>query len=161
VSVRVEANRLIGSLPKKGMEFYRQSNNQKAAELLKQAKETSDERLFARVATAYLHTDAGAEATELLGTRKLDRGDYLAAAQYFERLINRQGAEKVSPLTLFKAKLAFTRAGDKANIDAVTRQLEARAPDGLRLADKTLSLHDLNELISKYAEQHVARSTVY
>src|SRR5215468_4323929 len=35
VSVSDEANRLIGSLPKDGMEFYKLQNNQKAADLLK------------------------------------------------------------------------------------------------------------------------------
>jgi hypothetical protein len=109
VSIRDEANRMIRSLPKEGMEFYKLQNNQNAADLLKQAKETSDSRLLAKVATSYLHTDAGAEAIELLGTRMMDRGDFVAAALYFERLLDRQGADKVSPLTLFKAKLAFSR----------------------------------------------------
>jgi hypothetical protein len=66
VSVRQEANRMIGQLPKEGLEFYRLQNNQKAADLLNLAKETSDSRLLVKVATSYLHTDAGAEAIELL-----------------------------------------------------------------------------------------------
>jgi outer membrane protein assembly factor BamB len=164
VSVREEANRMIGSLPKEGMEFYRLQNNQAAADLLKQAKEASDERLLARVAMSYLHTDAGAEAAELLGTRKLDRGDFVGAALYFERLIDRQGADKLSPLTLFKAKLAFSRSHgerDKANAALVSRQLEARAPNGLVLGNRTLSLADLNDIITKYADPLRSRSTIY
>jgi outer membrane protein assembly factor BamB len=164
VSIRDEANRMIRSLPKEGMEFYRLQNNQKAADLLKQAKETSDARLLAKVATSYLHTDAGAEAIELLGTRMMDRGDFVAAALYFERLLDRQGADKVSPLTLFKAKLAFTRSPgerDKANAELVSRQLEARAPEGLRLGDRTFSLTELNEIAAKYADPLRSRATIY
>jgi outer membrane protein assembly factor BamB len=164
VSIRDEANRMIRSLPQEGMEFYKLQNNQKAADLLKQAKETSDARLLAKVATSYMHTDAGAEALELLGTRMMDRGDFVAAALYFERLMDRQGVEKVSPLTLFKAKLAFTRSPgerDKANADLVTRQLEARAPEGLRLGDRTYSLTELNEIAAKYADPLRSRATIY
>lgn len=161
VSVKVEANRLIGSLPKEGMEFYRLRNDQKAAELLKQAKETSDERVLAEVAASYLHTTAGAEATELLGTRKLDRGHYIEAGRYFKLLINREGIEKVSPLTLFKAKIAFTRGGDKASAEQVTQQLQARVPEGLRLGDRSLSLQELNEVVAKFSDPLLSRATIY
>ncbi|HMF14909.1 MAG TPA: PQQ-binding-like beta-propeller repeat protein, partial [Gemmataceae bacterium] len=159
VSVSDEANRLIGSLPKDGMEFYKLQNNQKAADLLKQARETSDARLLHKVAVSYLHTDAGAEATELLATHTMDRGEFESAARLFKRLIERQGVEKLGPLTLFKARIAFGRgsdAKDKADAEMVTRQLEASAPGGLRLGNRTFSLIELNDIAARYS--HVVQS---
>src|SRR5262249_15044892 len=164
VSVRQEANRLIGSLAKDGMEVYKLQNNQKAAEVLKQAKETSDSRLLAKVATSYLHTDAGAEAIELLATRMMDRGEFEGAALLFERLVQRDGVDKVGLLSLFKAKLAFSRCRDataKANADLVSRQLEARAPEGVQIGARTFTLNELNNLVAKYADPLLLKATVF
>jgi outer membrane protein assembly factor BamB len=164
VSVRQEANRLIGTLPKEGLEFYRLQNNQKAAELLKQAKETSDSALLGKIATSYMHTDAGAEAIELLATRRMDRGEFEAAALLFERLMQREGVEKVGVLSLFKAKLAFSRCRDsaaRANAEIVSRQLEARAPDGIQIGGRTFSLNELNNLVAKYADPLLSKATIF
>jgi outer membrane protein assembly factor BamB len=164
VSVRHEANDMIGKLPKEGMEFYRLQNNQKAADLLKQAKETSDSALLGKLAMSYLHTDAGAEALELLATRRMDRGEFEAAALLFERLIQRAGVEKVGILSLFKAKLAFSRCRDaaaKSNAELVSRQLEARAPDGLQIGGRNFTLNELNDLVARYADPAMSKATVY
>jgi outer membrane protein assembly factor BamB len=164
VSVRQEANRMIGMLPKEGLEFYRLQNNPKAADLLKQAKETSDSALLGKIATSYLHTDPGVEAIELLATRRMDRGEFEAAALLFERLIQREGVEKVGLLSLFKAKLAFSRCRDataKANAELVSRQLEARAPDGLQIGARNFTLNELNDLVARYADPTLSKATVY
>lgn len=147
--VRAEASYFIGTLPPKGMEFYKLTYNQPAADLLKQAKATGDAALLARVAHDYLHTDAGAEATELLGTRAMDRGQFVQAALCFERLMNRQGPDKLSPLTLFKAALAFHRAGDKTNEKVAWEQLATKSPDGLRLGGQAFALDTLRREVEQ------------
>src|SRR5438105_4218927 len=81
-----------------------------AAEALKTAKATGDAKQLADIMRRYLYTDAGAEATELLATALLDRGNYSAAALCFERLFRRSGPNHLSPMTLFKAAIAFQRA---------------------------------------------------
>src|SRR5262249_13995521 len=76
----------------------------------------------------------------------------------------REGVEKVSPLTLFKARLAFSRCRDataKSNAELVTRQLEARAPDGLKLGPRTLTLTELNEVVARYSDPMLSRATIY
>jgi outer membrane protein assembly factor BamB len=160
VGVRMEANRLIGQLPRDGLEFYRQTFGQKAAEKLKTAKETGDERLLSEVHTCFLHTDAGAEATELLATRKMDRGEFMNAALYFERLIARQGADKLSPLTLFKARLAFRRTKDKAKEKMVAEQLALKAPDGIKFGERQVSLSELNDIVDQYSDPRRLLSNV-
>src|SRR5262249_49266083 len=77
--------------------------------------------------------------TELLGTHGLDRGDILMASLYYQRLLERQPADQVAPLTLFKAALAFRLSGDPAfakTQETVWKQLAAKVSrDGLRVED--------------------------
>src|SRR5262249_21389370 len=119
VSVRIEANRLIGELPPEGLEFYQVQYGQAAENRVREAIDKYDPAILAEVALRYLHTKAGADATTLLGTYHLDRGSYLMAALSFERLLGRPDAAKLPAKVLFKAALAFRRAGDSANAEKV------------------------------------------
>ncbi len=156
VGIRVAANRLLGTLPRnkpgEGIDVYNTLHGANARKILQDALAGGDKMLFADVAHRYLYTDAGGEAAERLGTLLLDRGDFTAAAQAFERLIQRDGIEKLEPMTLFKAALAFHRAGDREGKEKekVWKQLTARAPDGLRLNDQTFSLDDLQKHLERY-----------
>lgn len=151
-SVRAEANRLIGSMPEKGLEFYELQYGDQGKRYLNEAKKKNDPHLLAEVAQKYFHTLAGAEATDLLGTYHLDRGRYLMAALCYERLL--QAGRSVNaasdsprarlinaPLTLIKAGLAFRRAGEVAKADQVWKQLTERVGrEGLRLGDRLVPL---------------------
>lgn len=126
-SVRAEANRLLGSLPKEGLQFYEQEYGAPARLLLKQGQATGDPQIYAEVALRYLHTEAGAEAAALLGAYHLDEGQYITAALCFERLQNRSGGlNSLSPLLLFKAALAFERSGDAVGRDRALTLLESK-----------------------------------
>ncbi len=118
VSVRAEANRIIGALPRHGLQFYEQKFGIDARRLLDKGKAAGDPHIYAEVALRYMHTDAGAEAAGLLGTYHLDHGSYTVAALCYERLLQREGvADKIDLLTLYKAALAFRRAPDKQNLE--------------------------------------------
>jgi outer membrane protein assembly factor BamB len=128
-SVRAEANRLIAALPPKGLAFYQLTYGPKAADLLKEAKATNKPEILAQIMRLYLHTDAGAEATELLGTYHLDRGNFSTASRCFSLLLSRPGSEKLPPVTLFKAAYAFHQTGaaeDRQAEDQTWRQLAGR-----------------------------------
>jgi hypothetical protein len=64
VSVRAEATRLIGALPRKGLEFYRLTYGPQALTLLEEAK--GDPARLARLARRFPYTDAGQAAILLL-----------------------------------------------------------------------------------------------
>jgi outer membrane protein assembly factor BamB len=130
VSVRIEANRLIGELPPDGLQTYQMKYGQVAANHLKEALEANDPAMLAEVALRYLNTKAGADATNLLGTYHLDRGAYLMAALSYERLLGRPDADKLSAKILFKAALAYRRAGDTANAEKVWKMMADKAGRG-------------------------------
>ena len=144
-SASSEAERLLDTLPPKGMDHYHLKSGPAAKALLEQAKQASDAQLLAEVVRRYLYTDAGLEATNLLGTYHLDRGNYMPAALCFEQLRQRE-KDKVAPSTLLKAALAYHGSGDKTNEGVVWKQLAARAPDGLLLGKKMVTLAELQRI---------------
>src|SRR5437016_3629444 len=149
-SLRVEANRLLGTMPAKGLEFYELQNLARAKADLAKAKQAGDRQLLALVSQRYFHTAAGAEATNLLGTYRLDRGDYRMAALYFERLLSHHLADKLSPMTFFKAALAFRGTGDQAKADTVWKQITKKNPKGLTIGDQEVSLDRLQKEMDQF-----------
>lgn len=139
VSVRTEANRLIGELPAEGLESYQLQYGQAAADRLREAVATADPVLLAEVAQRYFHTKAGLTATDLLGTYHLDRGQYLMASLCYERLLSRPDADKLPARVLFKAALAARRSGSP---QAAT--LAARLAGEIGRGDLTLGKARLN-----------------
>ncbi|MER3414751.1 MAG: hypothetical protein C4297_00860 [Gemmataceae bacterium] len=150
VSIRAEANRLIGNLPKEGLDFYELQYGPRARVLLEQAQVQGDIQTFADVAFRYRHTEAGVQATLLLGTYHLDRGQNVIAALCFERLLEQPRlVPQLTPATLFKAALAFARANDTRNRDRALQLLEARLKsDPLVLGNQRLDPHRIRKLVS-------------
>ena len=83
------------------------------------AKSTGNREMLAEVAQRHLHTRAGIEANDLLATYFMDRGQFFMAALRFEKLFAMNPERvKIDDMTLFKAALAYRRAGDMKNADA-------------------------------------------
>lgn len=127
VSIRSEANRLIGTMPSEGLKVYEDLYGREAATQLTRAQEFRDPQQLADVAMRFLHTKAGVKAAELLGTRSLERDEPMLAALYFERLINGPRGAELEPQILLKAALAFYRSGDKTAGDEAWKLVVARA----------------------------------
>lgn len=143
--VRAEAARLLAGLPPRGREFHDLLFGPSARGMLAAATAKGDARLLAEVVRRFPCTDAGAEATRLLGVYHLDRARYTLAAVCFERLLERGNSDRVAPVTLFTAALAFRRAGDGTRAEQVWKRLAVRIPYGLRLGDRTASLAELKQ----------------
>ncbi len=137
----------MAQLPPEGKKVYELEYGVSTADTLKKAKLTGDPRLLGDLMRLYLHTEAGGEATNLLATYYLDRGDYTIAAICFERLMNRESAEKVAPLTLFKAAYAFHQIGDKVNETRAWRELNARSRE-LKIGNEFRSIVELQEYVN-------------
>lgn len=86
VSLKSEARRLLGNMPEAARELYELQFGAEARALLEEAAGRGDIAKLTEVTRKYFHTNAGYEATLLLGRMQLDRGHPLAAAMCFERL---------------------------------------------------------------------------
>jgi outer membrane protein assembly factor BamB/TolA-binding protein len=158
ISVKTEANRIIAQFRKEGQEFYQQAYGAEASKALDAAISANyDLPMLADLSQKYFHTKAGAEATILLGTLYLERGNYLEAAYAFERTIARPGAEEfITPRTLFKACIAFKRSGDAKHAELLKITLEklrnATEKDGLVFGRQTYPFEKLKAEIDRSLE---------
>ena len=156
VGVRYAANQLLAGMPKKGRAAYEELHEKKAAELLAKARKESDKQLFADVAQRYLFTKAGCEAAERFGMILLKDGEFMAAANVYDRLMLRDPIDKWEPITLFLGALAFSRGDTKEDSekkDKLWKQLEAKAPKGLTIDGKDRTLKELLEDLEKQSKR--------
>ncbi|MSQ93449.1 MAG: hypothetical protein EXR98_02710 [Gemmataceae bacterium] len=153
-SAKFEANNLIGSMKPQGLETYETAYGGKAKTDLDEAKKNGDALLLADVAQRYCHTRAGIEANEILATLYLQRGQVFTAALRFETLIRMSSEQvKLSDLTLFKAAIAFRRAGDKQNYEETWKRLEAKLQGkaGLKVGDDMVPMDKLQTVLNEIA----------
>jgi len=161
VSVRKESNRLIGTLPKDGMDTYKLAYGGEAKNSLAEAKQRNDFRKMADVANRYLYTDSGAEAMQLVASNQLDRGDFVSAALYFERLIEREELHKMSEHALIKSAIALNRFKDPASaklLEKVWAAFKEKYGSSVRLGDKVVELGDLRSEVEKVRDGGVLGS---
>jgi outer membrane protein assembly factor BamB len=148
VSARQEANRLLGTLPEKGLDAYTREVEPKANDLLKAALASGDLLAIAHVADHYRHTPSGRRAIEMIGSHYLDNGHYPTAARFFRRLLDRPSAAPVTEMTLIRATLAFRRAGDETNAARAWKLLKERAGREVAIGGKFISLTVLDKKLS-------------
>ena len=94
VSLKGEAQRLLGTLPSTALEIYELQYGTEATQILNSAVESGDLSQLTEVTRKYFHTKAGYESAILLAYRDLDSGKPLAAALNFQRVHNTPGARK-------------------------------------------------------------------
>jgi outer membrane protein assembly factor BamB/tetratricopeptide (TPR) repeat protein len=149
VSARSEANRMLEAMPAKGREFYELRFGAQAKALLEKAKKEGGYQGLKEIVRRFYFSNAGVEATDMLGTYYLDRGRPHDAALCFKRLLERTKdvSEPLSVFTLYKAALAFRRVGDAnylALADQVWGKLSGRiAREGLQVGGESFALDQL------------------
>ena len=85
-SLKAEAQRLLGQMPREGRELYELHSGGNAQRMLDEAVAAGDATKLAAASGRYFHTRAGYEATFLLGLYDLDHGLPLAGALTLRRL---------------------------------------------------------------------------
>ena len=155
-SVRAEANRLLAALPAEGLAVYKTTVGPTAAGLLATAKaeDATKTRIseLGIILSRYLHTDAGAEAADLLATHFMDDGDFRTAARYYGLLLTRAGgADALPPDALFRAAYAFRQTGDKAHEDLVWQSVGARGIHEIKFGDEIHAVSELRDYLAGIA----------
>ncbi|MBT5598650.1 MAG: PQQ-binding-like beta-propeller repeat protein, partial [Planctomycetaceae bacterium] len=92
VSLKGEAQRLLGSLPPIALQLYELQYGSDATRMLDNALATGDFSNLTTITRKYFHTSAGYEAAILLGHRDRDHGRPLAAALNFKRVYDSPAA---------------------------------------------------------------------
>lgn len=130
LSTRRAAERLLDEMPAAGLAYYRLAYDAPAEKLLKEAVRQRAPDLMAQVVRRYRYTAAGADALNLLGTYHLDRGRGDLAAHCYQRLLEQATLNRLPPVTLLKAALAFRGSGDRVRLAQVRAALLAQVESG-------------------------------
>ncbi len=85
-SLKSEAQRLLGQMPEQARQMYEIRYGPQARQLLRQAVAEGDPEKLSEISRTFYHTQAGYEATLLLGLHHLRSGRVLAAALVLDRL---------------------------------------------------------------------------
>ncbi|MFO0918013.1 MAG: PQQ-binding-like beta-propeller repeat protein [Planctomycetaceae bacterium] len=86
-SVRVTANRLLGTAPREVLDEYQQQHGGLSRQLLTLAFKEGDLQEIVHVALRYFHTAAGQEAADWLASVHQDHGEFHLAALWLEQLL--------------------------------------------------------------------------
>ncbi|HVX13934.1 MAG TPA: PQQ-binding-like beta-propeller repeat protein [Pirellulales bacterium] len=128
-SLKQEAQRMIGELGEEGRASYELQYGAEARRLLDDAVTRGDRVGVAEVARQFFHTEAGNEATFLLGLTHAQRGQPLAAALCLERLRAAPGAVRFEPTLTAVTAVCWARAGRSEQGIAILRDLRQKFPD--------------------------------
>ena len=143
-SLKAEAHRLLGEMPPEGREYYQLQFGADARAVLDQALAEGDAEMLTEVTRKYFHTEAGYEATMLLGRYQLDQGRPLTAALCFKRLAETPSvASRYDPelSVLLAACWGYANLPEKA-IETLLA-LKRRSPDAtLRAGDRQIRLFE-------------------
>lgn len=129
-SIKAEVRRMIGALPPEGKQAYVLRYGADAAKSLEQAVAANDLAALMRVASDYFHTEAGYDASYLLGNWQLDHGQPFAASLAFGQLLNTERAvrDRYEPALSVQAALAASQAGLTDQAIATLANLRAERP---------------------------------
>ncbi len=141
-SIKSEVQRLIGRLPEQGRQSYELQFGADARRLLTEAADEGNTAKLAEVSRRFFHTEAGYEATYLMGMLQMDRGQPLAAALCFRRLKDSaRAARRFEPSLSFKLASCWLEAGAEPQARETLAELVRRFPDeSVKVAGRQLRL---------------------
>jgi outer membrane protein assembly factor BamB len=133
-SLKTEAERLIGKMPREAREMYELQYGARARGMLDEALAAGNVAALAEVSRWFFHTRSGYQATFLLGLHHFDHGQPLLGALTLERL-RRAGAyaEEMEPGLSLMMAACWMQAGATEKARDVLVALRARQP-ALRVA---------------------------
>ncbi len=163
-SLKAEAGRLIATLPSEGRESYELQFGARARQMLKQATSSANLGEVAEVSRRFFYTQAGQEATFLLGRSHLDQNRPLAAALCLEHLCETPAAsQRLEPVLSLTLATCWLRAGkpEKAK-ETLVRLKRAAGGAEVILAGKPVKLFTLDAqalawMEEKFGKQRLAQ----
>jgi outer membrane protein assembly factor BamB len=142
-SLKAEANALIGGMSGKGRESYELQYGAQSRRALNQAVQSGNPLELAEVSRQFFHTEAGYQATLLLGLNDLDHGRPLAAALTLKRLRDCcPSADRFEPVLSLAVATGWYQAGmlEKARL-ALADLKQRRGTKGIVVGQREVPLY--------------------
>ncbi len=144
-SIKAKAQELIRGLPPKGQREYELQFGIRARKMLSEAVNGGDVNRLNDVTRMFFHTEAGYEATMLLGRHHLDRGRPLAAALCFDRVVQTPAArDKYEPEPSLMLAICWlhAHAPDKATEVLLSLRSRMRPKQTVQVGGKDIEIFD-------------------
>lgn len=130
VSLRNQAQRILGRLPSKERDLYRLRYGVQAKQLLAVAIEESDFGKVSEVMQRFFYTDAGFDAAMLMGHHHLDEGRVVAAANCFQRICDSPDANsKYDPEASVLLAICWMMADSESRAESTLNALRERTDE--------------------------------
>ena len=144
VSLRNRAEQLMGQIPWKQRTAYEEKYGVRARVLLDKGVAENNMADIAAASRLYFHTEAGLEATMLVGHSNLSLGRPVMAAQAFEKVASHPlGRERFDPEATLLAAVSWSLSGSPDKAERLLADLRRRLKDvEVRFYGKTLRLAD-------------------
>ncbi len=123
ITVRDEANRLLGRLPEPFRETFRTRFGAEATRRLSEAQSSGGESAIVEVADRFFHTLAGRQAANRLASRHIDRGRLGLAAFWLSRLLEAGDPVAGTAAWRLKAAWVFHRVGQPQRVKTLLADL--------------------------------------
>ncbi|MEZ6091283.1 MAG: PQQ-binding-like beta-propeller repeat protein [Pirellulaceae bacterium] len=164
-SILREAETMLGQLPAKGIETYQLRYGSLAKASLDEAVKNNDWQAIAQVSRQYLHTDAGRQATLLIGYQQMLDGLPMASALTFDRLYQHERIRNQIGNSLIVALAgSWNQAGRSEAAVDVMLSLQADGNRNLSLAGREVSLPTVGadaSAITDWLNQHFPSQSLY
>jgi outer membrane protein assembly factor BamB len=141
ITVARKRRAVLSALPPEGQAAYRLFYDADAKKLLDQAEGPTELKTLERVFSNYFLTSVGDDAADRLGDLYFQLGRFDRAAECWLAILRDQPDTDLSPaLVSVKAALALSRAGRRAEAEAIRRELADRyAGEELKIGGRTAS----------------------
>ncbi|MEQ1902898.1 MAG: PQQ-binding-like beta-propeller repeat protein [Pirellulaceae bacterium] len=164
ISLRNAARELLASIPSEELGDYQLKFSAIAEQQLERGLETGDRKILANVSSRYFFTDAGMQATMLLGHLQLEQGELVAAAAAFQRIVNypkaRQRYEPEASVLLATSLLLVGNepAAQIVLADLVERNNAAARRAPLKFLDNNVELPRSSDVALEWLVELIGRS---
>ncbi len=129
-SLRSRTESILGAIDSKHLESYRLKYGIRARKMLDKGIETDDLTLLKKTSARFFFTDAGAEATMLLGHLELSNGQPSAAQSHFAKLLRFPDvAQKFEPEVSILAATCQLLGGNEENAKKTLVALKRKSPN--------------------------------
>ena len=127
VSLRQEAEKLLGEIPADARTSYEERFGVRAKAMLRNAIEQNDADAIAMTSRLYFHTRAGLEATMLVGHTNLAQGRPAMAAVAFEKVAAQpEGRDRFDPEATLLAAVSWSLNGSANRAEKLLTDLKQR-----------------------------------
>ncbi|WP_417390781.1 PQQ-binding-like beta-propeller repeat protein [Gimesia sp.] len=157
VNFRERTRQLYSQFSPRSLTDYERISGPQANQLLQQARQTNDLRLYELLALRFFPLKAGFESLNYLATHYMEQGNFDFAARYWDLLLeSRLQKSRLEPAHLLKAALTYQQSQQH---EKTAQILETYGTEKVIVAGRTLSLEQALQFLDTTLADSATQNT--